>query len=127
MAVKELALSLVKRRVRQVMRRKSGGAAAERGAAGVARSEGGPCGGRGVRPREKGRTAEAMRPSGGDAAQAATRCTGMPSATALSTRLSVMPEPGNAMTPFGRRFSSSSLRRNGAARPCAFQSGLHTT
>ena len=33
--------------------------------------------------------------------------------TALSTRLLVTPEPGNAMTPFGRRFSSSSLRRNG--------------
>ena len=28
----------------------------------------------------------------------------MPSFTALSTRLSVMPEPGNAMTPLGRRF-----------------------
>ena len=38
-----------------------------------------------------------------------------------------MPEPGKAMTPLGRRFSSSSLRRKGAARPCPFQSGLHTT
>ena len=34
----------------------------------------------------------------------------MPSLTALSTRLAVMPEPGKAMTPFGRRLSSSSLR-----------------
>ena len=46
-----------------------------------------------------------------------TRQTGMPSERALSTRFSVMPEPGNAMTPFGRRLRSSSLRRNGAARP----------
>ncbi len=59
--------------------------------------------------------------------QAAQRCTGMPRLRALSTRLSVMPEPGKAMTPFGRRLSSSSLRRNGAARPCLSQSGLQTT
>ena len=52
--VKEPALSLVKRRVRQAMRRKSGGAAAERGAAGDARSEGEPCGGGGgVRPKKR--------------------------------------------------------------------------
>ncbi len=51
-----------------------------------------------------------------DAAQAA-RMTGMPSFMAFSTRLSVMPLPGKAMTPLGNRFSSSSLRRNGAARP----------
>ena len=31
------------------------------------------------------------------------------------------------MTPLGSRFSSSSLRRNGAALPCAFQSGRQTT
>ena len=37
-----------------------------------------------------------------------------------------MPLPGNAMTPLGRRLSSSSLRRNGAARPCRSQSGLQT-
>ena len=49
--MKTLALSLVKRRVREVVRRNSGGAAAERGAAGDARSEGGPCGGVGVRPK----------------------------------------------------------------------------
>ena len=35
---------------------------------------------------------------------------------AVAARLSVMPEPGNAITPFGSRFSSSSLRRSGAAR-----------
>ena len=58
--------------------------------------------------------------------QAAAFRTGMPSCLALSTRLSVMPEPGKAMTPLGRRFSSSSLRRKGAARPCWFQSGLQT-
>ena len=37
-----------------------------------------------------------------------------------------MPEPGNEMTPFGRRLSNWSLRRNGAALPWAFQSGLQT-
>ncbi len=52
-----------------------------------------------------------------DGAYAAQRCTGMPSWVALSTRFSVTPLPGNAITPFGSRFSSSSLRRNGAARP----------
>ena len=57
----------------------------------------------------------------------AARMTGMPSCLALSTRFSVMPLPGKAMTPFGRRFSSSSLRRNGAARPWRSQSGLQTT
>ena len=57
----------------------------------------------------------------------AARATGMPSFTAFSTRLSVMPEPGKAMRPLGSRFRSSSLRRNGAARPWRFQSGLHTT
>ena len=31
-----------------------------------------------------------------------------------------MPEPGNAITPFGRRFSSSSLRRNGCGAPVRF-------
>ena len=35
-------------------------------------------------------------------------------------------EPGKAMTPLGSRFSSSSLHRNGAARPWRFQSDLHT-
>ena len=53
--------------------------------------------------------------------------TGMPMLSALSARLAVMPDPGNRISPFGRRFSSSSFRRNGAARPCVFQSGLHTT
>ena len=48
---------------------------------------------------------------------AATRWTGMPSCLALSTRLSVMPLPGNAMTPLGSRLRSSSLRRKGAALP----------
>ena len=43
--------------------------------------------------------------------------TGMPSCFALSTRLPVMPEPGNAMTPLGSRLSRSSLRRKGAALP----------
>ena len=56
----------------------------------------------------------------------AARMTGMPSCRALSTRFSVMPLPGKAMTPFGRRFRSSSLRRNGAARPWRSQSGLQT-
>ena len=62
--VKALALSLVKRRVREVVRRKSGGAAAEPGAAGDARSEGRPSGGGGVgvRPQKMGRAAEATRP-----------------------------------------------------------------
>ena len=45
--------------------------------------------------------------------QAAMRCTGIPSWRALSTRFSVMPLPGKAMTPLGRRLSSSSLHRMG--------------
>ena len=45
--------------------------------------------------------------------QAAMRCTGIPSWRALSTRFSVMPLPGKAMTPLGRRLSSSSLLRAG--------------
>ena len=56
-----------------------------------------------------------------------TLMTGMPSWRALSTRLPVMPEPGNAITPFGRKLSRSSLRRNGAALPWAFQSGRQMT
>ena len=56
-----------------------------------------------------------MRPAM-DAVGQAARWTGMPSWVALSTRLSVMPEPGKAMTPLGSRFSSSSLRRNGGRR-----------
>ena len=40
----------------------------------------------------------------------------MPTFTALSIGLSVMPEPAKAMTPLGRKLSSSSLPRNGAAR-----------
>ena len=55
-------MALVKRRVREVMRRESGRAAAERGAAGAGRHEVAPCGGRGVRPKKKGRAAEATRP-----------------------------------------------------------------
>ena len=121
------ARCVVTRRVHDVVRAPSGGAAAAGGAAGAGRREGESCGGVAVSdqkrdgPRHRG---DAVR--GGDAAQAA-RITGMPRARALSTRLSVMPEPGKAITPFGRSFSSSSFRRNGAARPCAFQSGLHTT
>ena len=38
-----------------------------------------------------------------------------------------MPDPGNAMTPLGNRFRSSSFLRKGAALPWAFQSGRHTT
>ena len=70
--MKTLALSLVKRRVREVVRRKSGGAAAERGAAGDARSEGEPRGV--VVSDQKGgprRRSDAAR--GGDARYAATR------------------------------------------------------
>ena len=58
--------------------------------------------------------------------QAGQRWTEMPSFMAFSTRLSVMPEPGNATIPFGRRFSSSSLRGKGAARTWVFQSNLRT-
>ena len=72
------------------------------------------------------------RPDAGMTTRPAMRCgqtrqTGMPSDRALSTRFSVMPEPGKAITPFGRRLRSSSLRRNGAARPWRSQSGLQTT
>ena len=85
-------------------------------------------------PRPRCAHTETGRAAAGATTRPAMRCgyarhwwTGMPSCRARSTRLSVMPEPGNAITPFGSRFSSSSLRRNGAARPCAVQSGLHTT
>ena len=66
----------------------------------------------------------------GAAAQAAlniTLLTGMPSCWALSRRFSEMPEPGKPMTPLGSSLSSWSFLRKGAARPWAFQSGLHTT
>ena len=37
-----------------------------------------------------------------------------------------MPDPGKAMMPLGSMFRRSSLRRKGAARPWAFQSGRQT-
>ncbi len=79
-----------------------------------------------------GRNGPRRRPEAGRTTRPAMRCgqarhTGMPSWRARSTRFSVMPEPGKAITPFGSRFSSSSLRRNGAARPWRVQSGLQTT
>ena len=48
---------------------------------------------------------------------AVTCMTGMPACRALSTRLAVMPAPGNATMPFGRRLMMSSFLRNGAALP----------
>ena len=39
----------------------------------------------------------------------------MPILRALSIKLVVMPEPGKATRPFGRKFSRTSLRRKGAA------------
>ena len=53
--------------------------------------------------------------------------TGMPSFLALSARFAEMPEPGNTMTPIGRTSRIRSLRLNGAALACRFQSGLKTT
>ena len=58
---------------------------------------------------------------------AAASRTGIPILRALSTRLLVMPEPGKARRPFGRKFSRTSLRRKGAALPSRSQFGLHTT
>ena len=58
---------------------------------------------------------------------AVARRTGMPILRALSIMLLVIPEPGKARRPFGRKFSRTSLRRKGAALPSRFQSGLHTT
>ena len=46
---------------------------------------------------------------------------------ALSIILFVMPEPGKATRPFGRKLSKTSLRRKGAALPSRSQFGLHTT
>ena len=87
-----------------------------------------PAPGFGAGERETGRAAAgATRPVGGDAGQAFTSKTGMPSARALSTRFSLMPPPGKATRPVGRSLRSCSLRRKGAARPWAFQSGLNTT
>ena len=62
--VKTHVLSAVARREREPVLGKSGGAAAERGAAGDARSKGGPCSGVGVgvRPTKKDRAAGATRP-----------------------------------------------------------------
>ena len=53
--------------------------------------------------------------------------TGIPTLRALSIILLVMPEPGKATRPFGRKFSRTSLRRKGAALPSRPQSGLQTT
>ena len=58
---------------------------------------------------------------------AAARRTGIPILRALSTRLLVMPDPGKARRPFGRKFSRTSLRRKGAALPSRSQFGLQTT
>ena len=58
---------------------------------------------------------------------AAATSTGIPILRALSTRLLVMPEPGKARRPFGRKLSRTSLRRKGAALPSRSQLGLHTT
>ena len=58
---------------------------------------------------------------------AAARRTGMPILRALSIILFVMPEPGKATRPFGRKFNSTSLRRKGAALPSLSQFGLQTT
>ena len=58
---------------------------------------------------------------------AAARRTGIPILRALSTILLVMPEPGKATRPFGRKFNRTSLRRKGAALPSRFQFGLQTT
>ena len=64
------------------------------------------------------RTAPERRGPVGDPAYAAPiRITGMPMLSALSPRFAVMPEPGKRINPFGRRFSSSSFLRNGAAFP----------
>ena len=71
------------RRPRERMRRKGGGAAAERGAAGAGRREGERWGCRGVRPKRKGRAGEPTRPSGAVAHQAVTRWTGMLSARTI--------------------------------------------
>ena len=59
--------------------------------------------------------------------QAAATSTGIPILRALSIMLFVMPEPGKATRPFGRKFSRTSLRRKGAALPSRSQLGLHTT
>ena len=76
---------------------------------------------------EKGRSlAEARDRPGGKGegrCHAAMVITGIPSCLALSTRFPVMPLPGNAMTPLGSRFSSSSFLRKGAALPCALPVG----
>ena len=51
----------------------------------------------------------------------------MPILRALSIKLLVMPDPGKARRPFGRKFSRTSLRRKGAALPSRSQFGLQTT
>ena len=51
----------------------------------------------------------------------------MPILRALSIILFVMPEPGKATRPFGRKFNRTSLRRKGAALPSLSQFGLQTT
>ena len=58
---------------------------------------------------------------------AAASRTGIPILRALSIILLVMPEPGKATRPFGRKFSRTSLRRKGAALPSRSQFGLQTT
>ena len=58
---------------------------------------------------------------------AAASRTGIPILRALSIMLFVMPEPGKATRPFGRKFNSTSLRRKGAALPSRSQFGLQTT
>ena len=55
---------------------------------------------------------------------AAASRTGIPILRALSIILLVMPEPGKATRPFGRKFNRTSLRRKGAALPSRSQFGF---
>ena len=55
---------------------------------------------------------------------AAATSTGIPILRALSIMLFVMPDPGKATRPFGRKFSRTSLRRKGAALPSRSQLDL---
>jgi len=65
--------------------------------------------------------------SGAHAPPSPSRNTGMPWRRALSTRLSVTPDPGAATTPIGWASNIWSLRLKGAACLWRFQSGLNTT
>ena len=104
---------------RRVLARTSGG--------GAKRPDMGRCSNQPAKKRGRSRTEWWRGPALEGCRYTAASRTGIPTLRALSIILLVMPEPGKATRPFGRKFSRTSFRRKGAALPSRPQSGLQTT